>query len=176
MKIFEYIASYTVPFVILVFSVLMMASGRDRVKDFIDGAVNGLKISLHLLPTLVLLLSSIGMLKVSGAFELIGGYISPLLERFNIPAQIVPLLLTRPFSGSASSAMFSTLLEQVGADSFPAMCAAVIMGSSDTAVYVISVYFSSIKVKKTGYALPVSIFIMIFCVLFSCFICSIWFK
>jgi spore maturation protein B len=62
------------------------------------------------------------------------------------------------------------LLESSGADSFVSACASVIMGSSDTAIYVMSLYFSSVGVKKTRYALPVSLFLMLFCIFFSCFL------
>ena len=86
------------------------------------------------------------------------------------------LQTSRPFSGSASLAVFKDLMASLGADSFPAMCAAVIMGSSDTAVYVLTVYFSSIGIRRTRYALPCALAVMAFCITFSCLICRLLFK
>jgi spore maturation protein B len=90
-----------------------------------------------------------------------------------VPSELLPLLLSRPFSGSAATASYAALLDTLGADSFAAACASVIMGSSDTAVYVVTVYFSSIGIKKTRYALPVSLALMLFCVFFGCFLCRV---
>ncbi len=138
--------------------------------------MEGARITLKLLPTLVALLAAMEMLKASGAFDVISRMLSPAADAVGVPAKILPLLITRPFSGGASSAIFSSLLTTVDPNGFEALCAAVIMGSSDTAVYVISVYFSSVGVKKTAYALPTALIVMLFCIFFSCFICRICFN
>ena len=83
---------------------------------------------------------------------------------------------TRPFSGSASAATLSDLLSRVGADSFTGLCASVIYGSSDTVVYVVSVYFSSVGIRRTRWALPCAFAVMLFCIFFSCFLCRICFT
>ena len=84
--------------------------------------------------------------------------------------------MVRPISGSASTASFDALLRQVGADSFPALCAAVIMGSSDTMIYVIGLYFSSVGIRKSRYAFFCATLVMIFGIILSCLICRLWFK
>ncbi|MBO5898920.1 MAG: spore maturation protein, partial [Clostridia bacterium] len=136
----------------------------------------GVRTAVRLLPTLTALLVAVGMLRASGAVETVGAWLSPVLLRVGVPSELTPLLLTRPFSGSAAMATYSSLLTEVGADSFTAACATVVMGSSDTAVYVISVYFSSVGVKKTRYALPLSLVLMVFCIFFSCFLCRLCLK
>jgi spore maturation protein B len=142
----------------------------------VTGATEGVRTAVRLLPTLTALLVAVGMLRASGAVETVGAWLSPLLSRVGVPSALTPLLLTRPFSGSAATATYAELLATVGADSFVAACATVVMGSSDTAVYVISVYFSSVGVKKTRYALPLSLALMMFCVFFSCFLCRLCLK
>lgn len=176
MKILEYVALISIPSVFVIVGIVMLLSKKNLFSSFIEGAKEGFKTATGLLPTLVALLSAIAMLRASGAIGYISDKLAYPLSRLGVPAEIVPLIFTRPFSGSASSALFSDLLSNVGADSFAGMCAAVIMGSSDTVVYIISVYFSSVGIRKTRYAFPIAFAVMVFCLFFSCFICRIWFK
>lgn len=175
MQILEYVAMLAVPAVVVCAGLIMLFGGNDRFDKFLEGAREGLVTGVKLLPTLVALLAAISMLRASGAVELASSLLRSPAEKLGMPVELLPLVLTRPFSGSASSALFASLLDEVGADSFAAMCAAVIMGSSDTVFYVISVYFSSVKIRKTGYAIPVALTVMTFCLFFSCFICRLWF-
>ena len=99
-----------------------------------------------------------------------------MLEQVGIPAELTPLLVTRPFSGSASLAVLEDLLRALGPDSLPSLCACVLMGSSDTAVYVLSVYFSAVGVRRSRYALPCALAVMVFCVVLSCLICRLLFA
>ena len=85
-------------------------------------------------------------------------------------------MLLRPFSGSGALGVGAELISQYGADSFVSLCASVIMGSSDTLVYVISVYFSSVGIKKSRHAIPCALFVMLFCIVFSCIVCRLRFK
>ncbi len=176
MRLLEAVAALSVPALLAVTALLFLFGKKDYFAAFTAGAWEGIKTAAGLLPTLVLLLAATSMLRASGATALLASLFRQGAEKFGIPSEILPLLLTRPFSGSASSAMFSSLLSEVGADSFAGLCAAVIMGSSDTVVYVISVYFSAVGIKRTGYALPVALLVMLFCVFFSCFLCTLWFK
>ncbi len=172
----EKLASLAIPLVIVSVSVFMIFGKKEYFESFIRGAREGLKSSISLLPTLVALMVAISMLRASGASELISRAISPVTDRIGVPHEILGLLVVRPFSGSASNAAYASLLKELGADSFPSLCASVIMGSSDTLVYVISVYFSSVGIKKSRYAFPVAIAVMLFCVFFSCLLCRSWFK
>ena len=147
----------------------MLCGKRAYFEAFLDGATSGLRTAVRLCPTLTALLVAIGMLHASGAVQVISRWLSPVFDALGVPSELLPLLLTRPFSGSAATATYSSLLEQLGADSFAAACASVIMGSSDTAVYVITLYFSSVGVKRTRYALPVSLLLMLVCIFFPVF-------
>ncbi len=167
------VSSYLIPCLMGGVGLLMLRGKRPYFDAFLEGAASGLKTAVRLCPTLTALLVAIGMLNASGAVQVIGKWLSPVFTALGVPGELLPLLLTRPFSGSAATATYSSLLEQLGADSFAAACASVIMGSSDTAVYVITLYFSSIGVKKTRYALPVSLLLMLFCIFFSCFLCRV---
>ena len=172
----EYISSLAIPFVICIAGCFMLFGKKEYFESFTMGAKDGLKTALSILPTLIALMVSINMLNASGITLLLADRISPIFETLGVPTELLPLLITRPISGSASTAAYSSLLENYGADSFIALCASVIMGSSDTILYIISVYFSYVGIKKSRYAIPTAIAVMLFCIFFSCFICRIWFK
>ena len=138
--------------------------------------MEGLKTAIRLLPTLCALLTAISLLNASGAVDLLAKYLSPAANAIGVPSELLPLLLTRPFSGSASTAAFTDLLNRVGADSLAGLCASVIFGSSDTVVYVITVYCSSVGIRRTRWAFPCAFAVMLFCIFFSCFLCRAWFS
>lgn len=171
----EHISSAVLPIVMLLVSLVILSSKKPLFDSFLSGAGDGAVTAAKLLPSLCALIVSVEMLFASGVADAAASLISDFTSIFGIPSEILPLLLTRPVSGSASSATFSELLSVYGADSYAASVASVIMGSSDTMIYIMSVYFSSVGIKKTRHALPAAFLVMIFCIVFSCFICRIWF-
>jgi spore maturation protein B len=107
------------------------------------------------------------MLTSSGLCDYLCQLLAPAFKLLGIPVEIFPLILLRPFSGSASIATYKEIMTKYGPDSFASICASIIMASSDTFVYVICMYFSLSKIKKTRYALPVCAFISLLCVFLS---------
>lgn len=172
----EYLSSLAIPLVICVASLFMILGKKPYFESFVEGAHDGLKTAVGILPTLIALMIAINMLNASGLPRLIAEAISPAAAKIGIPTELLPLLITRPISGSASTAAYSSLLAEQGADSFSGLCASVIMGSSDTMLYIISVYFSSVGIKRGRYAIPCATAVMLFCIFFSCLICRIWFN
>lgn len=118
---------------------------------FTDGAKNGLSTSIKILPSLVGLIVAVAMLRASGFFEVVCGLLAPLLENVGFPAELVPMALIRPVSGSAALATVQDILTAYGADSFVGKCASVMMGSSETTFYTLAVYFGSVGITKTRY-------------------------
>lgn len=175
MQITERLAAFSIPCVIGVVAFLLLFSERVKFSDFLDGAREGLDCAVSLLPSLVAILAGVKMLSASGVTALVSGLLAPLTDKIGVPSELLPLLLTRPFSGSASTGAYSELMKNYGADGFSSFCASVIMGSSDTLVYILGVYFSSVGVKKTRYAFPCAILVMLFTVFFSCFISRLFF-
>ncbi len=172
----EYLSSLAIPVIICIAGAFMIFGKKPYFERFTEGAKDGLRTAVGILPTLIALMIAIGMLNASGLTELVALKISPITGKLGIPSELLPLLLTRPLSGSASTAAYSSLLEKYGADSFAGLCASVIMGSSDTMLYVIGVYFSSVGIKKSRWAIPCALAVMLFCIFFSCLLCRIWFK
>lgn len=172
----ESVAALAIPAVIGSVGALMLSGKKNYFDSFLVGARRGFDTAIRLLPTLIALLVAIRMLNASGAVAFLGKILAPFLDRIGVPAELLPLLLTRPFSGSASTAAYSDLLARLGADSFPSRCASVIMGSSDTVVYIIGVYLSYVSAQKSRYAYPLAFAVMLFCTFFACLVCRLWFK
>ena len=172
----EHLSALAIPAVVCIAALFMLFGKKDYFSLFTTGARDGLHTAISILPTLIALMIAINMLNASGILDALCTALSPIAERVGVPTEILPLLLTRPVSGSASTAAYSSLLARYGADSFPALCASVIMGSTDTMLYVICLYFSSVGIRKTRYAIPIAVAVMLFSVFFSCLICRVWFK
>ena len=171
----DFISALPMPLILGIVGVALWVGKSDRFESFLAGARQGLQTAINLLPTLCALIVGVSMLNASGAIDLLSRFLSPVANAIGVPTELLPLLLTRPFSGSASTASFVELLEHVGADSLAGLCASVIFATSDTMVYIISVYFSSVGIKRSRSALLIAATVMLFCIFFSCFLCRIWF-
>ena len=148
---------YIVPFLLLVSSVLALKKKENAYDLLLDGAADGLKLLVTLIPTLILLLTSITMLRSSGAMEYISKFLSPVFSFFGIPPETALLVLIRPFSGSAALAAGTDLMTQYGPDSLIGRTAAIMLGSTETTFYAISVYFGAAGIKKTRYTIPAAL-------------------
>lgn len=153
----SYISSIAIPMVILMI-VLYGAIEKKKMFDiFLKGAKDGIKIVIKIFPTLVGLFFAIGLLRNSGLLEFIIDVINPLLVKFQIPSDILPLAILRPISGSASIAIATDIMKSFGVDSNIGIIASVIMGSTETTLYTIAVYTSSVNIKDTKYVLPAAL-------------------
>ena len=148
---------YIVPILLLVTSLLALHKKENAYGLLLEGAADGFKLLVTLIPTLILLLTSITMLRASGALEWISRFFSPVFSFFGIPPETVMLVLIRPFSGSAALAVGSELMAQHGADSLIGRTAAIMLGSTETTFYAISVYFGAAGIQKTRYTIPAAL-------------------
>ena len=148
---------YIVPLLLLISSLLALHKRENAYDALLDGAAEGLKLLVTLVPTLILLLTSITMLRASGAVEWISKVLSPLFSFFGIPPETAMLVLIRPFSGSAALAIGAELMTQYGADSLIGRTAAIMLGSTETTFYAISVYFGAAGIQKTRYTIPAAL-------------------
>ena len=126
----------------------------DLLTEFVEGAREGLKLALNLFPYLLAIYVAVAAFRSSGALEVLSRTLLPLLRPLGVPADILPLLLVRPLSGAASSGLVLTLLHQHGPDSFIGRLVSTIQGSSETTLYVLTVYLGSVGVRRSRYALP----------------------
>lgn len=149
MNIVNYISTLAMPITIL-FIILYAVKEKIEIFDlFLKGATDGIEITLKIFPTLIGLFLAIGMLNSSGILDFTTMIISPVLNLIGFPKEVVPLAILRPISGSASMAIATNIIKQNGVDSFIGILATVIMGSTETTLYTIAVYTSSVKIKDT---------------------------
>lgn len=151
------IGSYLVPLVI----VAIIGYGlwrRENVFDlFIGGARDGIGVAVSILPSLVALMTAVAMFRASGAMDLLVAAAAPLGRALHFPAEIVPLALMRPVSGSGSLSILEQLFRQYGPDSFIGRVASVLQGSTETTFYTIAVYFGAVGVTRTRHAVPAAL-------------------
>ena len=153
----NYISSIAMPMVIFLIILYGVVEKKKMFDIFLKGAKDGIKIVIKIFPTLVGLFLAIGLLRNSGILEFIINIINPILLKFQIPNEILPLAILRPISGSASIAIATDIMKSFGVDSNIGIIASVIMGSTETTLYTIAVYTSSVNIKDTKYVLPAAL-------------------
>lgn len=168
-------AAFFIPAVFLFIAVIFLFSKKDLWQIFVIGCREGAEITYNLLPTIIMLVVAVKMFCASGGMELMCDILAPLFSLVGIPAQLLPVAIMRPISGSGSNTVLTELFASFGADSFLGLCACSFMGATDTTIYTLSVYFSHAKAKKAGCALPLSLIVMIFSLIFACFVTRIFF-
>lgn len=149
---------YLVPMILFFSCALALHKKENAYELMLQGTGDGLKLLFSILPTLILLLTAVYMLRTSGAVELLSSFLSPLFRLFGIPAETALLVLIRPISGSAALAVGADLMLQHGVDSAIGRTVAVMLGSTETTFYTISVYFGAAGIQKTRYTIPAALF------------------
>lgn len=148
---------YVVPILLLMAAVLALRKRENAYDLMLQGAGEGLRMLAALIPALILLLTAVTMLRASGAVELLSGLLAPVFSFFGIPPETALLVLIRPLSGSAALAVGAELMAEYGPDSLIGRTAAVMLGSTETTFYTISVYFGAAGIKKTRYTVPAAL-------------------
>jgi len=147
-----------VPLILCGVGVFALFRRTDLYPALIRGAGEGLSTAKRILPPVVVLLSAVYLFRASGAMDVLVRLLAPLTNLFGIPPECAPLMLIRPLSGSAALAAGADIIATYGADSLIGRTAAVMLGSSETTFYVISVYFGSLGIKKTRGVIPAALF------------------
>lgn len=149
---------YLVPLLILFCSIMALRKRENTYSLLLQGASDGLKLLFSIVPALVFLLTAVHMLRASGAVEIISQTFSPLFSLLGIPPETAMLVFIRPISGSAALAVGADLMAEYGVNSPIGRTAAVMLGSTETTFYTISVYFGAAGIQKTRYTLIAALF------------------
>ena len=153
-NIINAISLYAIPFII-VSIVLFGAFKKVNVYEtFTEGAKDGFKTAVSIIPFLVGMLVAIGVFRASGALDLITNALSPITSKIGMPGEVLPMALIRPLSGGGASGVMIDLFTTYGPDSLIGRMASVMNGSTETTLYVLAVYFGAIGIKKSRHALP----------------------
>lgn len=147
------ISSFMIP-LILFYIIGYGIINREKVYDiFVDGVKEGFKIVIGIAPTLVGLMVAVGVIRASGALDLLAKLLSPIGEFLRVPVQVLPVILVRLFSTSAANGLVFDLFKEYGTDSNIGLIASIVMSCTESIFYIMSVYFLSVKVKKTRWTL-----------------------
>ncbi len=168
------ISAYAVPLLIVAVGLSFFSSGRDTLSVFFSGCREGMKTTVSLIPTFILLSCAVKMFSASGALDGLCRLLSAPARALSMVPEMLPVVIMRPISGSGSVTMIKELFSRFGADGLPSYAASVLMGSTDTIVFTLSAYFSACKTKKTGFAFPVSVVVLLFCAVISCRIAELF--
>ena len=141
-----------IPFVLSFFPLYAALRGVRVYEEFVGGAKEGFEVAIRIVPYLVAILVAIGMFRAAGGIDLISKSLGPALGFVGFPPDLLPLALMRPLSGSGSLGVFTELVKNAGPDSLIARTAGTIYGSTETTFYVLAVYFGSVGVNRTRYA------------------------
>ena len=144
---------YIVPLILLLATAFALRKKENAYNLLLTGGAEGLQLLITLVPALVMLLTAVSMLRASGAMEVLGNWLCPVFSFFGIPPETALLVLVRPISGSAALGVGAELMAEYGPDSLVGRTAAIMLGSTETTFYTISVYFGAAGIQKTRYTL-----------------------
>ncbi|MEI8377810.1 MAG: nucleoside recognition domain-containing protein [bacterium] len=155
--IFELLSVWILPLMLLIVLLFAFFKKVPLYETFIDGAKEGFDVGVKIIPYLVAIMVAIGMFRASGAIDIISFYLADALKTVHFPVETLPLAIIRPLSGSGALGILSEIAQKHSGNDPVALTAAVMMGSSETTFYVLTVYFGAVGIKKFRHALPVGI-------------------
>ena len=154
----EVLTDYLVPVILLLASGLALRKKENSYALLLEGGAEGLRLLKDILPTLIMLLTAVELFRSSGAAELLQRFLSPVFSFLGIPVECALLVLVRPISGSAALAVATDLMGVYGVESQIGRTAAIMLGSTETTFYTISVYFGAAGIRRSRYTLPAALF------------------
>lgn len=166
------VSLWTLPVIIVSILTVAMFKKVPIYEVFTEGAKDGFKVAVNIIPYLVAIIVAISMLRASGAIEMLASALSGILAKLHIPADVLPVIFVRPLSGSAALGLFSEIAKIAGAGAYSTKLAAVMVGSSETTFYVLAVYFGSVGITKFRYALWVGLLADIIAAIMSIVVCG----
>ena len=172
----DLLSLWALPAIILIILTVAIFRKVPIYEAFIEGAKDGVKVSLNILPYLVAIIVAISMLRASGAIDSLATICSGILNKIHLPADILPLAIVRSLSGSAAVGVFSDILANNDINSYTSKLAAIMLGSSETTFYVLTVYFGAIGVKKYRYALLTGLSADLIGIIMSIIVARIFFS
>ena len=166
---------FVLPTLIVGFPLYGLIKGVRVYEEFVEGAKEGFDVAVTIIPYLVAILFAIGMFRASGAMDFLIGALDPLLGLIGVPAEVLPMAIIRPLTGSGSAAIVADMINQFGEDSLFVKMAATMFGSTETTFYVIAVYFGAVNIRETRHAVPAGLFADLVGVLASVYVVKLLF-
>lgn len=145
---------FVIPLMLVGFPLYGLYKKVPVYESFVVGAKEGFEVAVRIIPYLVAILFAIGMFRASGAMDALATALNPLLSLIGFPAEVLPMAIIRPLTGSGSAGLVVDMIEQYGEDSLFVKMAATMFGSTETTFYVIAVYFGAVNIRRVRHALP----------------------
>ena len=173
---FELFSLLLVPLLLLFVVIVGLVKKLSVYEIFINGAKDGVKLGFNIIPYLVAIMTAVSMFRASGAIDIISNLFGHFFEVLNIPIDVLPIMLTRSLSGSATLGLLSDVVTNTGTESYASKLAAVMVGSSETTFYVLAVYFGSVGITKFRHAVYAGVLADIFGIVMAIIICKFFFS
>ncbi len=171
----EVFSTFVLPLLIVGFPLYGVWKKVPVYEEFVEGAKGGFQVAITIIPYLVAILFAIGMFRASGAMDFLIDGARPVLAWLAVPAEVLPMMIMRPLTGSGSAAIVLDMIAQYGADSILVKMAATMFGSTETTFYVLAVYFGAVNVKKTRHALSAGLIADVFAMFMAVWVVQLLF-
>ena len=153
MRVLAGFSDYILPLVLFLILSIALMKKRPVYDEFTEGAKDGFRVVFGILPTLIGLMTGVGMLRASGFLNYVSALLAPVAEMLHFPAELLPLTVVKLFSSSAATGLVLDIFKEFGPDSYLGKVTSLICSSTETVFYTMSVYFMAAGVKKTRYTL-----------------------
>ena len=173
--IIDYVSAFVLPTIIVGFPLYGMYKKVPVYEVFVEGAKEGFNVAVMIIPYLIAILFAIGMFRASGALDFLMQGLRPILGLINFPAEVIPMAIIRPLTGSGSAAIVLDMINEFGEDSLLVKMAATMCGSTETTFYVIAVYCGAVNVKKTRHAVPAGLIADVFAMFVAVYVVMLLF-
>jgi spore maturation protein B len=174
-QIIGIISIWAIPVFLVGIPVYGALKGVKIYESFVEGAKGGFQMAIRIIPYLVAILVAVGMLRGAGAIDMLSDWLGPLLRKVGFPAEILPLAIMRPLSGSGSLGVVTELIQTHGPDTFIGRLAATAYGSTETTFYVLAVYFGAVGIKRIRHAVLSGLTADVVSLIMAVIVCRIMF-
>lgn len=154
----NYLSKSIIPIIFLLIITYGMFKGRKVYEWFIEGAKDGLKVCLRIFPYLLAMIIAVQVFREAKLMDMLNNLMAPVVKLIGLPKELLPLIIIKPLSGSGAIGVFTDIIKNIGPDTRTGLIASVIMGTTETIFYTITVYFGAVKVKKIRHTLWAAVF------------------
>jgi spore maturation protein B len=172
----NYIIIGIIPLIVLTVVLYGILKGVKVYECFVEGAKDGLSICLRIFPYLLAMLIAVGVFRQSGALNFVVGLMRPIVQAIGLPAEVVPLVFIKPLSGSGAFGVYTDILKQYGPDSYIGIVSSIIMGTTETIFYTLTVYFGAVGIKKIRHTLWAALMADITAIIMAVIVASYLFR
>lgn len=169
---FQYLTKSIIPIIVIIIITYGMFKGRKVYEWFIEGAKDGLKVCLNIFPYLLAMIIAVNIFREAKLLDILNNMIAPIGELIGLPKEVIPLVLVKPLSGSGAVGILTDILKTYGPDTTIGLISSVIMGTTETIFYTITVYFGAVQIKKIRHTLWAAILADITAIIAAIFLVS----